>query len=69
MSLAESLKEFRAINYATPRVFARVGIFAKFLFHGMQNNLNFIMALSDFRYDQPITDGERFFGESAIFRF
>ncbi|MCP4492433.1 MAG: hypothetical protein GY820_34760 [Gammaproteobacteria bacterium] len=27
----------------------------------MQNNVNFIMALSDFRYDQPITDGERFF--------
>ncbi len=27
------------------------------------------MVFSNFRYDQPITDGSRFFGESAIFRF
>ncbi|MCP4491930.1 MAG: hypothetical protein GY820_32195 [Gammaproteobacteria bacterium] len=27
------------------------------------------MLLSNFRYDQPITDGGRFFDESAIFRF
>ncbi len=27
------------------------------------------MVLSDFHYDQPITDGGHFFGESAIFRF
>ncbi len=35
----------------------------------MQNNLNFLMVLSDFRYEQPNTDGERFFGENAIFRY
>ncbi|MCP4473215.1 MAG: hypothetical protein GY821_01295 [Gammaproteobacteria bacterium] len=56
-------------NYATPRVFARVGIFEKFLFYLMQIDLNFVMVLSNFRYDQPIADGGRFFGGSAIFRF